>query len=229
MLWNNIDIPDKPYYYDEWVTIYHGDCQDILPSLSKIDIVLTDPPYGIENRSGTVSLSRSNKNNYTINDTKNYVLNTVIPIVTICIENYKNVVITPGPKMFCYYPQPDDFGVFYQPATVSLSRWGRADAQPIFYYGIPYYAGKNITPNSYKLIEPPEKNGHPCAKPYKAWKWLLNKTSDINNIILDPFMGSGTTLKAAKDLNRHCIGIEIEEKYCEISAKRCSQQVFDLR
>jgi len=72
-------------------------------------------------------------------------------------------------------------------------------------------------------------NGHPTPKPYNFWKLLLARCSvDMDDIILDPFMGSGTTIVVAKHLNRKCIGIEIEEKYCEIAAKRCSQSVMRL-
>ena len=73
-----------------------------------------------------------------------------------------------------------------------------------------------------------EKLGHPCSKPMKEWTWLLNKVSLEGETILDPFMGSGTTLRAAKDLGRKAIGIEIEERYCEIAVKRLAQEVMAL-
>ena len=69
---------------------------------------------------------------------------------------------------------------------------------------------------------------HPTQKPIKVISRCVNLASDIGDTILDPFLGSGTTAYCAKKLNRKCIGIEIEEKYCEIAAKRCSQGVFDL-
>jgi site-specific DNA-methyltransferase (adenine-specific) len=76
------------------------------------------------------------------------------------------------------------------------------------------------------LTETTEQNGHPCPKPYSAWRWLLERCSDENTVVLDPFCGSGTTLVAAKDLGLRAIGIEIEEHYCEIAAKRLSQEVL---
>uniref|UniRef100_A0A6M3LE78 Putative methyltransferase n=1 Tax=viral metagenome TaxID=1070528 RepID=A0A6M3LE78_9ZZZZ len=97
---------------------------------------------------------------------------------------------------------------------------------PIFYYGKDPRAGKNQMPDGLYLKEAAPRNGHPCAKPTNAWTWLTNKASLPNDLILDPFLGSGTTAYCAKKLNRKCIGIEIEEKYCEIAAKRCSQSVM---
>jgi len=70
--------------------------------------------------------------------------------------------------------------------------------------------------------------GHPCPKPVALFRWLTDQLSDANETILDPFMGSGTTLRAAKDLGRKAIGIEIEERYCEIAAKRMAQTVMAL-
>jgi DNA modification methylase len=72
-----------------------------------------------------------------------------------------------------------------------------------------------------------EKNGHPCPKPLSWMRWLVSLGSRVGETVLDPFMGSGTTLVAAKQLYRNAIGIEIEERYCEIAAKRLSQEVFD--
>jgi site-specific DNA-methyltransferase (adenine-specific) len=74
--------------------------------------------------------------------------------------------------------------------------------------------------------EAAEKNGHPCPKPIGQWKWLVNRATVVGDSILDPFMGSGTTLRAAKDLGRKAIGIEIEERYCEIAANRLRQEVL---
>ena len=68
---------------------------------------------------------------------------------------------------------------------------------------------------------------HPTQKPVELFKWCLGWFPKCA-VILDPFMGSAPTLRAAKDLNRYSIGIEIEEKYCEIAAKRCSQEVMEL-
>ena len=79
----------------------------------------------------------------------------------------------------------------------------------------------NVIRNIGKII--PRANDHPTLKPVALMAHFIYLHSNEGNVVLDPFMGSGTTLRAAKDLNRHAIGIEIEERYCEIAAKRMAQ------
>lgn len=220
-----------PYYHDEasGITIYHGDCREILPLLEPVDLVLTDPLYGIDGGNGSLSKKRG-KGDYSgvFEDTPEYIETVAAAVIRQLIETTPSVIITPGNRCMMLYPQPDSFGAFYQPAAVSVQTFGNLDAQPILYYG------KNMTrkhfgkPCSYVLTETPEVNGHPCVKPIKAWKKLLANTSLEGQTILDPFMGSGTTLRAAKDLGRRAIGIELEERYCEIAVRRLSQQVLPL-
>jgi DNA modification methylase len=75
----------------------------------------------------------------------------------------------------------------------------------------------------------PQAGDHPTPKPESLMRQLIEDNSNPEDLTLDPFMGSGTTLRAAKDLGRKAVGIEIEEKYCEIAAKRLSQEVFDFK
>lgn len=218
----------QPYYSDKGITIYLGDCRDVLPFLAA-DVVLTDPPYGISGSSGRINKTRG-KGNYqaAFTDDEQYIRNVAAPVMRELIERIGCVVMTPGNRHFCLYPQPDSFGAFYQPASTGLQVFGNADAQPIFYYG-KNALGRNMgVPCSYQLTETPPTIDHPCAKPFKAWRRLLSNISQEHHIILDPFMGSGTTLRAAKDLGRRAIGIEIEERYCDIAARRLSQEVMEL-
>ena len=212
----------KPYYQHAGITIYHGDCREILPTLPKVDLVLTDPPYGI----GGADTAKNHYASFS-DDPKH-----VTELVRDVIDHFRGhrLVMTPGQSQMFKYPEPDAIGAFYYPAGTGSCSWGFVGWQPIFYYGKdPYLAnGKGRAANSYSSTEQSEQWGHPCIKQIKAWKWLTNRCSMAGEAILDPFMGSGTTLKAAKDLGRQAIGIEIEEKYCEIAAKRLSQEVLNF-
>lgn len=215
----------KPYYDDGQITIYHGDCREILPTLAPVDLVLTDPPYGIEGGAGLGASRGKGDYSAAFTDDAENITSVVVPVIQWCIDHAKCVVVTPGNRNFSSYPQPHSFGAFYQPAAVGLQSFGNLDAQPIFYYGTAG-GGRMGKPCSYVLTEQPEQNGHPCPKPLKAWRKLLANVSAEGQTILDPFMGSGTTLRAAKDLGRRAIGIEIEERYVEIAVKRLAQEVL---
>lgn len=225
----------KPYYYEGGITIYHGDCREVLPSIAAgpVDLVLTDPPYGVSGVQNTTTAKRrgGRKNDYgTFTDSIDYVSQVAVPVVEECIRQGWRVVITPGNRCVTLYPMPDSFGTIYQPASVGLQPWGRADAQPILYYGRSPYGGRELPGKkcSYVCTEPPSRlaAGHPCPKPDILWRSILANTSRDGDTVIDPFMGSGTTLRAAKDLGRRAIGIEIEERYCEIAARRLSQGVM---
>ena len=218
----------RPYYEDEHTTLYHGDCREVLPSIDAFDVVLTDPPYGIEGGSGRGA--ERGKGSYLgdFDDTPAYISAVVIPVIRSCIARCACVVLTPGIRNLMLYPQPQSFGCFYQPAAVGLQTFGNVDAQPILYYG--KNASKRVmgNPCSYKLTESAEGWAHPCEKPRRAWSVLLANVSLPTSIVLDPFAGSGTTLVAAKNLGRRAIGIEISEEYCAVAVERLSQNVLDL-
>ena len=224
----------KPYYSESGITIYHGDCREILPNLDPVDLVLTDPPYGINGGRGSNSKQRS-MGEYegafsSDKDTPLYIQECVVPVIKDCLKLSAAVIITPGNKNFCLYPQPDSFGCIWNPQGTGGQRWGWTDSQPIFYYGTSPLQGIRLEPCSFHVKKNDDcDNGHPCPKPYTLWKKILLKGLQDRQAVLDPFMGSGTTLRAAKDLGRKAIGIEIEEKYCEIAAKRLRQEVFDFK
>jgi len=218
-----------PYYQDDYCTIYHGDCRDILPSLPKVDLVLTDPPYGINGASGNVNVLRG-KANYSgvFADTPEYIETVVIPIISLCIKKATGVAVTTGIRCLHLYPPCDSFGCFYQPSATGMQVFGFVDSQPILYYGrnpTLKNMGKRL---SHLMVHVDRNTDHPCPKPIQEWKKIMANCSLEQQTILDPFMGSGTTLRAAKDLRRKCIGIEIEEKYCEIAVKRLRQEVLAL-
>lgn len=225
----------RHYYQDDSCTIYHGDCREILSELSA-DSVITDPPYGVgliakraKQRGGGVT---SRIGGYSFPDTPQYVSDVVVPVIEDCRRLALCVVVTPGVRNLWLYPQADDVGGFYSPSGTGMSKWGFTCLQPILYYGRDPYlrTSKGSRPNSCGYSFPNDANtiGHPCAKPLPMMKWLVNRASLVGEIVLDPFMGSGTTLVAAKYSARKAVGIEIEERFCEIAAKRLAQEILDV-
>ncbi len=229
----------KPYYQDKWTTIICGDCREVLPNLDvrdyfphlteiKVDLVLTDPPYGIE-------LGHSDKrvghglHKETFGDDSGLMLNeVVIPTMVNLIETIKQVVVFTGWTSIHKYPPPDALGGIHCISGVGVSKWGFTHFVPVLFYGKCPTQHKGCQPNVIDSVVAIENNDHPCTKP-SAWiSWLVNFASIPNQLILDPFLGSGTTCYCAKKLNRYSIGIEIEERYCEIAANRCRQTVMEL-
>jgi len=203
----------KSYYQDgeAGITIYHGDCLEIMAELEPVDLVLTDPPYG--NNTEYISYQDSPEN-------LKELISSIFPIMR---EQTSRMLLTSGVLNMFLYPSPNwILGWFHGGGTAS-GPWGFANWQPILAYGACPYMAKGLgrRPDALFLTEKVEKFGHPCTKPIGFWRWLLLRGSALReDIILDPFMGSGTTLVAARQLGRRAIGIEIEEKYCEIAVKR---------
>ena len=200
------------------VQLICGDCREVLPTLGKVDAVVTDPPYGV--RLGEDGPTAIGKTAYaSFDDTAENVRQTIIPVVAACIERFGRVVLTPGTRNCFSYPPPTEMGTIYNPAGAGFSRWGFRTSQPILYYGKdPHGAAK--MPQSLWSTETSEKNGHPCPKPINLMRWLVNRASLPGETILDPFMGSGTTGVAAVKLGRKFIGCEIEPRYFDIACRR---------
>jgi DNA modification methylase len=211
---------------DGSVKLFLGDCLDVLPTLDVVDAVVTDPPYGIGERTGTISETRQHKNDYVgMDDSMAYIETVVLPAFDMCVKLARTIIVTPGSKAAFYYPQPTSVGGFYQPAAVGMCSWGRQTFQPILFYGPDPHAGKTIQHTTYKLTEAATPNGHPCPKPLKAWTWVVTRASREGETILDPFMGSGTTGVACVRTGRKFIGIEKEERYFDIAAKRIEAEL----
>lgn len=223
----------KPYYEEPGITIYHGDCRDILPSLPKVDLVLTDPPYGID--------WQSNWRDDTFDKIKgdeavdaDWLYITKAPIFY-CFTKW--IVMQKWVDAFNAVPiKVRDVLVWDKKAhgAGDLNSWAPCYEMIIFASNQPPKLLGNRSQNvlrhwrvnagatgtsSGKLLS------HPAQKPVELLSAIIQKHEGS---ILDPFMGSGTTLRAAKDLGRKAIGIEIEEKYCEIAVKRLRQEVLPL-
>lgn len=215
----------NPYYDEGGITIYHGDCREVLPTLTA-DVVLTDTPYGIGLEYDGYDDSAANLD---------ALIATTLPMMRSAAPV---VALTCGVVNQWRFPQPTwVLGWFITGAqTMATGFWGFNMWQPVLCYGTDPYLKRGLgrRPDVIKADvqfsigghnDPP--SDHPCPKPLPPWRALVVRcTPDANDVVLDPMMGSGTTLRAAKDLGRRAIGIEISERYCEIAARRLGQEVL---
>ena len=199
----------QPVYDMDGIQIYHGDCREILPYLPKVDLVLTDPPYGIQKWDWDES--------YPVGFEKD------------CLEIADTVAIMCGqwaiPK--CIAELGDKYlGIIalHNRNGMTFSPLGFGNWIPCIIAGKRPSSGQDCL--SFNVNG--EKPNHPSPKPIAAMIKLVTRLSIKGGSILDPFMGSGTTLVAAKQLGRKAIGIEIELKYIEIAIKRLGQGVLPL-
>ena len=197
-------------------TLYLGDCLEILPTLGKVDAVVTDPPYGVG--LGKIKSRLGRDDGYSFEDTPENVRDVIVPRFTMALGLAKRGAVTPGHRCAWFYPAPYEIGCVYVPAGTGLGRWGFTTGHIVLFYGTDPL--KRQAANSFSCNAPAEKNGHPCPKPVEWMAWLVNRASLNGETILDPFMGSGTTGVACANLGRKFIGIEIEPKYFDIACKR---------
>lgn len=214
-----------PYYRESGITIYHGDCRDILPQLGRsAAVVITDPPYNAGKNYGK-----------TTNDRMEW------PDWCAWWDGCLDLALAAAPDVLAFLSQtawrkylrsgqrePDWSLAWVKPLSLSVCAMSfMPHWEPIAYWGSTRKRDKvfwgsdviecNVTPNRY---------GHPTEKPLRLMRQLVGR---FDGPILDPFAGSGTTLVAAKALGKSAIGIEINEAYCEIVATRLAQAVLPLR
>lgn len=208
-----------------------GDSREVLSSLVGVDVFMADPPYGVDGGRGGQARDGRGKAGYKASwdDTPDYISSVIVPIVMDCIKTVARGAVTPGSRCMFSYPKPDDIGCFWTPAAANVGPWGFTTFHPIFYYGKDFRAGKGPLPTGRQLTELAPKNGHPCPKPLLAWTWLLEKVALPTDTVLDPFMGSGTTLVACENTGRHGIGIEIEPKFFDISCREVEKATKQQR
>jgi len=207
----------KTYYEDEAVTIYHGDCRDILPELPKVDLVLTDPPYPKEFNYVWDILGESSAN----------LLKGGKSLLTLCGHYQLADVILTLSKYLKYHwccILPNNSQPIMHGWNIKVC-W-----KPILWFAKGTPELHELMVDDFGRIQSvnESKSLHHWGQDRASVVIPILKLANANDLILDPFMGSGTTLRAAKDLGRKAIGIEIEEKYCEIAAKRMSQMVLPL-
>ena len=200
----------KPYYQDNAVTIYHGDCREIVPTLGKFDLLLTDPPYGIGNRmqGGTWGA----KAKYA--DFRAWDVAPETELLAAIVALAERSVIWGG-------------NYFVLPPSRCWLVWDKQNAVPTM--ADCEFAWSNLDRPAKRMSLPVgvHNYGHPTEKPLTLMTWCIGLAGDVQTI-LDPFAGSGTTGRAAKDLGRKAVLIEREERYCEIAAKRMAQEVLPL-
>jgi site-specific DNA-methyltransferase (adenine-specific) len=231
------------YYEDRWVKIIHGNCREILPTLDiKVDLVLTDPPYEQDNHGGGVSDLAQRKLNKAYIDFVSDSFD-MEPIFT----NFERISKSINFVIFCSNKQVSSIMRYWEDKgySVTLLVWDKPNPIPfgngkyisniefmVYIRGTnsPYNnIGYNEQLKTFRYGVPSTKQRlHPTEKPIALIERLIRIHSNENNLILDPFLGSGTTCLASKNLGRQSLGIEIEEKFCEIAAKRCSQEVMEL-
>jgi len=221
----------KPYYDHKGITIYHGDCRDVLPGLGPVDHVICDPPYDEKTHRGARTCGRCDRPiemGFDPIDPADYVdeLLRISAGWVIC---------------FCSLEMLGEYKVQAMYAWVRAGFWRKPNGAPQFTGDRPGQPGEGIAimhrpgkkrwngggRHAFWEIQTNQKNeNHPTEKPEALMRALIQDFTKPGQLILDPFAGSGTTLRAAKDLGRKAIGIEIEEKYCEIAAKRLTQEVL---
>lgn len=211
-----------PYYDRDGITIYCGDCRDVLPHLEPVDLVLTDPPYGI-NYNGTNPqekhvFSYRRQTTTIANDNEPF-----DPSFLLCLGRGRIIWgancfanrLPNNPKWLAWDKVTRN-GLNLRIAEMELAWTDCVGRSQVFRY---------LWSGSYRAGERGETY-HPTQKPTELMRWCLGLSGVPSGLVLDPFMGSGTTLRAAKDLGRRAIGIEIEEKYCQIAVERLRQGVL---
>jgi DNA modification methylase len=210
----------KPYYQDDKCTIYLGDCREILPTIGTFDLLLTDPPYGINAGDQRRQKSRTKlalAKDYGVNDWDK----SPVPDWTLSLarEICSKQIIFGGnyyalPPSRCWFVwDKENSGDF---ADCELA-WTNLDKS--------VRLKKHLWNGMIRKGQ--EQRFHPTQKPLEVMSWALGHAGEVKTV-LDPWMGSGTTLRACKDVGIKCVGIEREEKYCEIAVQRLAQECLAL-
>lgn len=219
----------KPYYEDDLVTLYHGDCRDVTAWL-EADVLVTDPPYGI---AWSVPQGAFNahlgKRTHAVghagiaNDGSIEARDAVLALWgarPAVVFGSLNMAPPAGSKQTLVWHKPDNAGIFG-----AIGGW-RRDVEAIYLLGswprIPAARSAVLRTNA-KALATYVSRGHPHSKPLDLMESLIETTAGT---VADPFAGSGSTLVAAKAIGRKAIGVEFEERYCELAASRLSQDTL---
>lgn len=202
----------KPYYERSGVTIYCGDCRELLPQLPPVDLVCTDPPYGLGDRwqGGTWGSAPEYR------DARRWDVRADESFLLEIVGKGRSAILWGGN----YYALPPCRGIL---------AWVKSNAVPTMAdLEIAWTTFDRPAKAWHSGVNPDGKHLHPTQKPLHLMRWSIMQAGDDIDLILDPFCGSGTTLRAAKDLGRKAIGIDVHEPYCEIAARRLDQEVLQF-
>jgi site-specific DNA-methyltransferase (adenine-specific) len=211
-----------PYYSDGLVQLYHGDCQELLPSLLTDCAVVSDPPYGMDWDTDTTRFSGGNnsaRRSSGRND-RRAIVGDAVPFDPAPLATYPECVLwgfnhfptLPAGGALVWIKRHDAaFGSFLSDAEIAWVKGRRG-----------VFCRRDMSMNAIT-----QQRAHPTQKPVSLFTWCLGFVS-ASRTVLDPYAGSGTTLVAAKALGRQAIGIEIDERYCSLAAERCRQEVLDF-
>jgi DNA modification methylase len=205
-----------PYYQDDHVTIYHGDCREVTEWLSA-DVLVTDPPYGMAYLTGGGRPKRPIAGD----------CDTVVRDEALGMWGSRPALVfgrwdLPHPRAawLCLTWDKGDW-----PGMGDLAEpWGPS-TEEIYVIGKGFVGRRRGSVLRHQRVAG-GRQLHPAEKPVSLFADLI--ACCPLGVIADPFMGSGTTLRAAKDLGRKAIGIELDERYCEIAANRMGQEVLDF-
>lgn len=204
-----------PFYDEDGITIYHGDCREVMDDFPQGHLV-TDPPYGI----ASIWVGGRNTHGWSgAHDDARTTWDREAPTFVADLPALAEHSIIWGGN---YFPLPPARGWLVWDKVVRKFSTGHCELawttldQPVRAYN--FANGQLATEGKF----------HPTQKPLGLMRWCLEFLPDDGLPIIDPFAGSGTTLRAAKDLGRRAVGVEVEERYCELAAQRLSQQVLDL-
>lgn len=199
-----------PYWTsgDGRLVIYLGDCRDVLPLLTEATMTLTDPPYNV----GLDYSEGDRRTDYAEWTRKWFDLAPKPMIVTPGMVNLSMWIEMERPTWTCSWVKPNQCS---PSGLQGFNVW-----EPVLVYGRP---SRKVGQDAWVMPISTMQRGvgdHPCPKFLPFWRRLLDAFSRPDDVVVDPFLGSGTTLVAAQALGRRAVGIEVHEPYAEIAAKR---------
>lgn len=227
----------QPYYEHAGITIYQGDCRELLPLVVSCSpeiqlhrclsplVVITDPVWP----NAPIGMFPN------VDDPELLLLEMFNALPLARVLRAAIVLRSDSdPRFLLSVPNSLPFFRTMQLPYVMPGYIGRKlggdESAYLFGEAIRFQKGRQVVPGRAPSVQPNRRraNGHPCSRTLEHMQFVVRWWSDVEDVVIDPFCGSGTTLEAAKNEGRRAIGIELEERYCEIAANRLSQEVLSL-